>query len=260
VKSTTLRVRPPWGWWTGVTAAIAAGAVVLAGCTGQRAAETPPTTPPVTSPTPAEPDTPEPSGSSPDPVQIEFEFQRPDPICPPVSALQALPMASQRSYLLVDPYLNETAIERFGRFAVICSYERAEVGGDGEDRILEDHARIGAQVRLYPQWEDSPFADLYRPLPVQSAALDDWRTAVGISEEDVRWEGCGEGMPCAEGEEPTVRTLVLHVDFTGHVGNLEFDVTVSYIAQRLPADVELRAVEIFRDFVLAAMEGYELRD
>jgi hypothetical protein len=250
-------VRSPGRWraLSATGAAVVAAGVVLSGCTGQRTAEAPPTPTSTTPASLAPPETPE----TPEPVRIEFEFRRPDPLCPSVAALEALPLVDQYPYALVDPFLSDARTERFGYFDVYCDYQRAEIG-DGDDMILEDHARIGANFALYPRWEDSAHADFYPALPVQSADLDDWQAAATFRRERDWWEGCGEGTLCAEGEEPTVQTLAWQRDFLGHVGNLEFDVTVTYIAQRLPADVELRTVEIFRDLVLATMESYERVD
>lgn len=247
--------------WAATNMAVAVtSAVLLSGCTGQRAAEAPPTTAPATPTTPtASPATP---ATPTEPAQIEFEFRQPDPVCPPVSALETLPLADQDPYELVrSSSYSDTDVERFGHFWTLCSYQRAEIGEGGDDMILEDHARISAQVNLYRRRDDPLNTNLglsNRPLPVQSVDLDDWRVAAGFDREMVWWEGCGEEGPCAEGEQPTTGTRAWQVVFKGHVGNLEFlDVTVSYIAQRLPADVELRTIEIFRDFALAAMDGYE---
>lgn len=46
--------------------------------------------------------------------------------------------------------------------------------------------------------------------------------------------------------------------FIGSVGNLTFDVAVTYLGERLPPDVEQRNLAIFRDFVLAVIESKEL--
>jgi hypothetical protein len=171
-----------------------------------------------------------------------------------------LPLADRRAYELSNTYSDsDTEVERSGHHLAVCGYERADIG-DGEDMILEDHGSLSAELLLWRSWEDSVHASLYPALPVQSADLDQWRIAMGFQRERVGWEGCGEETPCEEGEEPTVRTRKWLTDFHGHVGNLEFEVTVSYIAQRRPADLERRTVEIFRDFVLAAMQSYERAD
>lgn len=130
-----------------------------------------------------------------------------------------------------------------------------------EDMILEDHARISAEIALYRDWADSDWSRIYPELPVASDDLEDWSIAIWASDDPrVRWEGCGPATPCGDSENPTVRTYALQTRFQAHVGNLEFYVRVSYIAEELPADVRERTIEIFRDLVLTVVDSRERVD
>jgi hypothetical protein len=127
--------------------------------------------------------------------------------------------------------------------------------------VLADHVVITSETRLFRTWEDAQWRDSYAVLPLESDNLDDWRIAIRHSrDKGVWWEGCGPDQPCADGEEPTVRTRAWQTQFDGYAGNLEFWVYITYVAERLPADAEARTVEIFRSLVLATVESYERVD
>lgn len=238
-------------------ALVALGALVVAGCTGGEGPQEPPSAGPATTAVPVSPATATPKGSPVEP--IEFNFRAPEPPCPPVSALETLPLSDARSYESFEP----SRFEHDDSFYMICSYNRVGARGD-EDMLAEEHASVSANVTLYRRWEDSPNSGLeYWPeLPVGSDDLDEWERAAWTSDDRrVRWEGCGPNTPCEEGEEPIFRTHASRWAFTGHVGNLDFDeVTVQYIGAQIPADVESKVVAIFRDFVLAVIETYERVD
>jgi hypothetical protein len=216
--------------------------MLLAGCTGGQPPEA----------TPGEP--------------IQFEFQAPDPPCPPPSALETPSIVDERSDPLFDPtrtVLAPTLTEGGDDFRMWCTYLRSRPAY-AEDVYPNEHARISAQVGLYPTWEDSPNgqADSYVELPVGSGDLGDWeRTAQVRGDPRVLREGCGPARACQEGEQPTVRSYELWWEFTGHVGNLDFpSVTIVYRVEQLPTDLEVdlqpKLVEIFRDFVLAIVDSY----
>jgi hypothetical protein len=205
---------------------------------------------------PQEPEpTPAPSTPAEQTAPIEFRYQPPDPPCVPVSALDTLPASEDGSYALDDRFTEGEA-----RLRAFCAYERSGIGvGPEEDTILEDHVLITSEITLFREWGDSDFAAVYPELPVASDDLDDWSVAVSTShkDDDPWWEGCGPATPCADDEEPTVRTYVWKTNFEGHAGNLEFYVRVYYIAEHLPFDAESQTIEIFRDLVLAVVESRE---
>lgn len=232
------------------------GALVIGGCTGGQEPGEQPSSPSTATATPAAPTaTHRPAPPPVDP--IEFAFQAPEPPCPPVSALDTLPVADGHSYESYRPFLGDDD----GFFYMICGYYLAEVARGADDTIVDDHASVSAQIRLYRRWEDSPNSRLpfWPELPHWSEDLADWaRVASDQDDRRVWWEGCGEDTPCAAGEALTVRTYASRWDFRGHVGNLDFDdVTVQFIGEQIPPDVELIVTEIFRDFVLAAVDHYE---
>lgn len=47
---------------------------------------------------------------------------------------------------------------------------------------------------------------------------------------------------------------------TNHVGNLEYYVSVTYVADTLPPDAEDRTVQVFRDLVRTSVSNYERVD
>lgn len=231
----------------------AAGAAVLllTGCTSGDAPDghSSPSPDPSTPATSAAPESqmPDPAGD------VRFAYQPPDSPCPPVSTLETLPLSGGGPYVLTDPFFSND--DRFGYLLEICTYELAElkdVVGRDEDTVLTDHVQVEAHFRLYRDREtDSPNVDLYPALPPEPGELDQWDQAASWNRKRrVWWEEC-EPAPCAEGQEPTVRTYAFQRDFKGHVGNLEFDVTVAYIGETLPRGVEVTVVSVARDVVLA---------
>jgi hypothetical protein len=231
-------------------------ALMLSGCSGARETHDPPATVPATpeATTPA-PDRPPPTAT---PAPVQLALQRPEPLCPPATALDIAPPAGDVRYELIDPYLSDTALERLGRYNVWCTYKPVDAGEPGEDMVLAEHVVITSETRLYRAWEESRWREVYPALPLESDNLDQWRVALASSrDKGVWWAGCGPREPCPEGREPTVQTRAWQTQFEGHVGNLEFYVHIIYIAERLPADAESRTVEIFRSLVLATMESYE---
>lgn len=190
--------------------------------------------------------------STPQPRAIEFEYRPPDSPCPDVSALHALPPAGGDTYVSSDPFLQE----RDGNIFTICSYRPAGFDTDREALILPEHVIVSAEIKLYRRWEDSQWSDSYPALPVHSDDLDDWATGILSSRDRGVWrEGC-DPDPCGEGAGPTVATHAWQTRFTGHVGNLELHVRITYVAEQLPPDAEQRTIAIFRGLVLAAVDHW----
>ncbi|HEY8472762.1 MAG TPA: hypothetical protein VIL37_09030 [Natronosporangium sp.] len=231
------------------------GALFFGGCTAGRESEAQPPSPPAITATPAAP-TASQRATVPPLEPIEFTFQAPDEPCPPVSSLETLPVPDGHRYESFEPFVTDDD----GYFSMICSYNIVGARG-ANDTIIEDHASVSAQIQLYRSWEESPTSRLsfWPEFPLWSEDLADWaRASVGDGDRYVRWEGCGEDTPCEGSEEPTVRTYASRWDFRGHVGNLDFnDVTVQFIGEQIPPDVELIVTEILRDFVLAVVDHYE---
>jgi hypothetical protein len=230
------RMRAGWVRGAGVAATIV---LLLASCTGDQASEA-------------------------------VRFRAPDPPCPPPSALETLPIADERSEVLFDPALTVSAptlIEQADHFLMTCTYDRGE-DGDADAALPREYARISARIVLYRAWNDSPNSQVraYDELPVSSGDLGDWEAAAQVRDDpSVLGEGCGPAAPCEEGEEPTERSYRLHWEFSGHVDNLDFaNVAVTYRVERLPLDLaasmEPTVVAIFRDLVLAVLDGYERAD
>jgi hypothetical protein len=243
------------------TRALALGtglAVVLSGCSAAREAQDPPTAVPTTEATTPAAESPSPTES---PTPIRLAFQRPDPLCPPASALEITSPAGAQSHELIDPYLSDTELERADRYHVWCTYKHADAGEDSEDMVLTDHVLITSETRLFRTWEEAQRRDSDPMLPLESDDLDDWLDAIVSSrDEGIWWEGCGPSQACEGGEEPTVRTRAWQTRFEGYAGNLEFYAHITYVAERLPADAESRTVEVFRNLVLATLESYERVD
>jgi hypothetical protein len=123
------------------------------------------------------------------------------------------------------------------------------------DVLLEDHVLVNATITVFRERSDSRWADVYPDLPVGSDDLDDWAVAVLYQRDLDNWlEGCEPDLVCAEGEEPTVSTDAWQTTFNGFVGNLEFYVTVTYVAERLPTNAQALNVAVFRELVLAEVD------
>jgi hypothetical protein len=226
-------------------AVLAVGTGLLAGCTGPDADDGE-TSPPPTNQLPTSP--PASSWSTPTALEpVEFRYAAPEQPCPRASALR-LPSAEAYPYESIDPLLDEQP----GSILSICEYNLAGLTDDERQMVLNDHVWIFAQVSLRPSRTDLFLREL-DDLPLESDDLGDWDRAASVYSDDrgVVWQGCGNGIPCADGEEPTVQTRAMHTDVRGRVGNIQFIVGVTYTAVNLPADVELRNLAIFRDLVLA---------
>lgn len=193
-------------------------------------------------------------GPTPSPAEpIRFVYAPPDSPCVPVADLMFLPSAGERDYESVDPDFSRENVG--GGWREYCIYRLAEIG-DGDDMVRADHVFIRMDYAVYRKWEDSD-EQSYPELPVWSDDVELWRQFDITRDPRVVWEGCGPATPCEDGEEPTVRTYGLRAWYSGHVGNLELDVRIEYIAERLPVDVEDRLVAIFRDLVLAVVDSKE---
>lgn len=204
-----------------------------------------------------------PDSPTPDPADaVRFAYQPPDSPCPPASALETLPLPGGSPYALTDPYFSDNG--RFGYLLEICRYgltELKDIAGPDEDTVLADHVVVNAKFKLYRDREaDSPNVDLYPELPPEPGELDEWDEAFPTTgQQRAWWEEC-EPAPCAEGQDPSVRTYAFQRDFRGHVGNLEFDMTVAYIGETLPPGVEDTVVSVARDVVLAMVATKERVD
>lgn len=250
-------VRP---WARRLATATGVAVLLLTGCTSDEAPDAPGS--PAPSPTPATAATPE--SQTPKPTEeVRFVYQPPDSPCAPVSALETLPLPGGDPYILADPFFSDE--DRFGYLLEICTYELAtlkSVEGRDKDRVLTDHVQIEAQFRLYRDHADSTFVELhlYPELPPEPGELDEWDEAFPTTgQQRAWWEEC-EPAPCAEGQDPSVRTYAFQRDFRGHVGNLEFDMTVAYIGETLPPGVEVTVVSVARDVVLAMVATKERVD
>jgi hypothetical protein len=248
------RDRSRWPAWV----AVAAVAVLLVGCSGGQPLGgdgSPSPSPSVPAGSPAPTGSAEPIGPTEEDLAIEFAFEAPDEPCPPVSALTTLPPVDGEEYVLHDPFLEELDT----RFLEICTYRLAGVGED--DIVLEEHVRVSAHFTLFRDWADSDWGEMYRPLPVSSDDRAAWSAARTTARLIDPWrEGCAPATPCPAGEEPTVQTRAHQSLFAAHAGNLEFHVRITYIAERLPPDVEERTVAIFRELALAAIANRERLD
>lgn len=239
--------------WRRFSAAAIAVGLLGSGCTSGGDGDAGPTPVVTTPPTSVAPPSLSPS-PSPSPVEatdIEFVYEPPDSPCLPASDLTFLPAARDRTYELINSYVH--ALEVSGGLREGCQYELAEIG-DGDDMVLDDHVQFTLHVTVFqdrPAW----FRD-FQALPVESDDLGVW--PLGVSRPiSVVWEGCGPGVACAEGEKPTVRTHVRQASFEGHIGNLEINARINYIAEGLPADVAERTAAIYRDLVLAVVDSKE---
>lgn len=243
--------------WRRARAAAVAGLLLLTGCTSDGAPAddaAPSASPPPTSDAPPATNSPTPSPSpTPEPVDIEFEYERPDPVCPDVSDIERLASTDDGSYTLEDPSLHEEP-----KLKVFCRYWHSDVEYGEDDTLLEDHFQVTSEVALYRDWSRSRWAGEYPALPLRSADIGTWDVGVlGTRNIDGWWEGCGSGQtPCADDEEPEVRTDARQTIFQGHVGNLEFYVHVTYVSEDPPPDAEERNTEVFRDLVRATVDNY----
>jgi hypothetical protein len=235
-------------------AAAVAGLLLVPGCTSGGDGDVTATPEVTASPSVAASPSAAPSPSPSPPEPMEFVYAPPDSPCLPAAQLTFLPSAAEHEYVSVEPEFGEENVG--GGWREYCAYRLAEIG-DGRDMVLDDHVFIRMDYAVYRQWGDSSWVGAYPELPVWSDDLERWRLFDITRDPEVRWEGCGPATPCEDGEEPTVRTYGLRAWYSGHVGNLELDVRIEYIAEHLPADVEDRLVEIFRDLVFAVVDSKE---
>jgi hypothetical protein len=230
--------RPRRRRWVAV---MAAGALLVAGCTGGR---TPDDGAAATPETPGSREPPSPTTTA---QTIEFEYRPPEEPCLPPSGVQ-LPSAERYPYEVTATPL----YEGYSSIMQTCTYNLADMSDVELDMFLDDHVGIFTRIRLFRSSTHSDVVVLDE-LPLASADLADWELAAFISSVDphVEWEGCAPATPCVDGEEPTVRSHEATTFINGRVGNLLFEVQIDYTAEALPADVERRNLAIFRDLVLA---------
>jgi hypothetical protein len=196
---------------------------------------------------------------------IEFVYQPPETPCPPVSAQPTLASEEQLAYTLSYSSFDEVGQpgDEIRYMPMACGYEPAAMAEDEDVVIPDDHVWFNVRISLYPEWDESAWPPTRKELPVASVDVADWRraTAFELGQPGVWREGCGPDLtPCAEGEEPTVRTREWTTSVDGHVGNLRVRMVSRYIAVDLPPDAEQTVLNLHRDFLLWIVDNWEHAD
>lgn len=189
-----------------------------------------------------------------EPSDIDFVFQLPEEPCPAAGPRLGGGRLDMANYRLLDPRVHE----QDENIHVICLYDREELLDDNGSLVSEDHVRIVSELSLYPTREDSPSSANYAELPATSRELIHWEEAVLTSRELDAANICDIMDPC--GKESSVALEGREHVFAGHVGNLEFYVSVIYFSETIPEDALERNTAIFRNLALATVENYEPAD
>lgn len=200
--------------------------------------------------------------------EIEFLYQPPDLPCPPVSALSEFPPADDHSYVLSRSYLNdgEELHESIRTISARCRYEPDIVTEDETVVLLDDHLILIVEMVLFRSWAESFWPDAIREFPLASEDLRDWvpDPEGSLRHRGVWREGCEpEAAGCAENGNSAAVNYVWYMRRQGHVGNLQFELTVHYVTEEPrsdlgpPSGAPETVVAIMREFVLTVVDSWE---